>query len=166
MPLDDESRELVYQYLSYHLGRPLRSLDDLYAMSAAEFLALMDLLRDEALPYILQLVKEAPVEKGLFQKLMGDHDPDNQEASDRFFARYQAVMMDDLDQEINPLVVYLPPDSWHDLAFLQSRESFFLRQPMSVIEEFLTESFGEIPDFGPDGEIKAWNWFFNKVVLG
>lgn len=166
MSLDDESRRIVLDYLGYHLGYKLSSVDNLKQLSAADLLALLGRVKSEALPFVMQLIKEAPEDWGLFQKLMGDHDPDLWEKSQDFFNRYSAVMMEEIEEEYNPLLIYLPPESWHDLAFLQSRESFFLRQSLENIVDFLQFHFEELPDFGPDGSLKAWNWFFNKVVLG
>lgn len=166
MSLDEESRRVVLDFLGYHLGYKVEQVSDLEKLSAADLLALLGRVKSAALPYVLQLLKEAPSSAGLFQKLMGDHDPELWPLAQAFFERYQTVMMEEVLEDYNALLIYLPQESWNDLAFLQSREVFFLRQTMADIIDFLDCYFKDIPDFMPGEEKQAWNWFFNRVVLG
>jgi hypothetical protein len=64
----------------------------------------------------------------------------------------------------NPLLAYLPPECFDDLAFIQSRQSFFLRQTIDTINEFLKTACQCPVTFDPGKQEDAWKWFWNHVL--
>ena len=64
----------------------------------------------------------------------------------------------------NPLIHYIPEDSFQDLVFLQSRKSYFCSQEIELIMQFLRYHFeNEAPDFLPGEQALAWSWFWETV---
>ncbi len=161
--MDPQTQAILLEYLGAQLGRSLKKPADLNSVSSRELLEVLEDIPDEVLPLIVVLAKEGGSEGRIFEKLMGDHDPELQELSNRFFGRYESMILD--EEEENALLAYLPPETWVDLGYIQSRQQFFLRQTMADIHDFLKFHFTEIPDFQPGEEETAWNWFFQKILL-
>lgn len=161
--MDPQTRAILLEFLGAHLSLSLKKPADLNQVSSRELLEVLEDIPDEVLPLIVALAKEGGTEGRIFEKLMGDHDPELQELSNRFFGRYEAMILE--EEEENALIAYLPPETWVDLGYIQSRQQFFLRQTMADILEFLRFHFHETPDFQPGEEETAWNWFFQKILL-
>jgi len=162
---------MMLAYLSgLRRGARLRSLDDLAALSARELLLLARRVDEAALGLFIQLLKTCGHGDSLFEKLMGDHEEDNRALVDEFFNRYlEAVLATPAGAApFNPLEIYLPAHALADLAFVQSRQAFFLRQTCAVINEYLDTVFpqpGGRPHAFPAGEQeKAWAYFWDKVI--
>ncbi len=160
MRLPDELAPRALAYFSQILGRDLEDVTDLAGLSAHDLLRLADLLPDGVLPALVSLLKGAGA--GVFEKLLGDHEEENRALSDRFFSRYRELVLESLDdQNFNPLEAWLPPEACQDLAFLSSRQTFFLRQEMIHINEWISRNFGLGP-YPPAAQLEAWNdlWSF------
>jgi len=168
--LSDEHRDMMLAYLSgLRRGARLRTLDDLAALSARELLLLARKVDEAALGLFIQLLKTAGDGGALFAKLMGDHEEDNRPLVDDFFKRYyhSVLAVQEGAPPYNPLEVYLPAHSLDDLAFVQSRQAFFLRQTCGTINEYLDTVFPRQsgPHAFPAGEQdKAWAYFWDKVI--
>jgi hypothetical protein len=67
-------------------------------------------------------------------------------------------------EHFNPLEVYLPAHTFDDLAFVQSRQAFFLRQTIDTINEYLDGVFKRRHTFGPGEQQLAWEYFWEKVM--
>lgn len=150
-------------------GARLRTLDDLAALSARELLLLARRVDEAALGLFIQLLKTAGDGGALFAKLMGDHEEDNRPLVDAFFERYYAAVLaaQDSAPPYNPLEIYLPPHALDDLAFVQSRQAFFLRQTAAVINKYLDAAFPrpEGPHtFAADEQAEAWAYFWERVI--
>ena len=103
------------------------------------------------------------------ERLMGDHEEDNRPLVDAFFERYRrSVLAVEGPGDFNPLETYLPAHTLDDLAFVQSRQAFFLRQTCAVINEYLDGLFpapnGKKHAFPAGEQEKAWAWFWDKVI--
>ncbi|HNY32049.1 MAG TPA: hypothetical protein PKO15_14285 [Fibrobacteria bacterium] len=158
--MPDELAPQALTYFSQILGRELEDVSDLAALSSRDLLRLADLLPEPILPALVSLLKGAGA--GVFDKLLGDHEEENRELSDRFFTRYRELVLETpLDGDFNPLEAWLPPEACQDLAFLSSRQTFFLRQEMDHINEWMARNFGLGP-FPPATQLEAWNelWSF------
>jgi hypothetical protein len=88
---------------------------------------------------------------------------------DDFFARYfkSVLAVAEGAPPFNPLEVYLPAHSLQDLAFVQSRQAFFLRQTCAVINAYLDGLFpqpGAAHAFPAGEQEKAWAYFWEKVM--
>lgn len=168
--LSEEHRDMMLAYLSgLRRGARLRTLDDLAALSARELLLLARRVDEAALGLFIQLLKTAGDGGALFAKLMGDHEEDNRPLVDDFFNRYyrSVLAVQESAPPYNPLEVYLPAHSLDDLAFVQSRQAFFLRQTCEAINEYLDAVFPRKggPHAFPAGEQdKAWVYFWDKVI--
>jgi len=168
--LSDEHQSMMLAYLSgLRRGARLRSLDDLAALSARDLLLLARKVDDAALGIFIQLLKSTGEGRTVFSRLMGDHEEDNRPLVDDFFSRYYKCVLAVSDDAppYNPLEIYLPAHALVDLAFVQSRQAFFLRQPCDVINAYLDGLFplSEGPHaFPPGGQDKAWAYFWDKVM--
>ncbi|NLB63920.1 MAG: hypothetical protein GX801_07425 [Fibrobacter sp.] len=152
-------------YCNHLLGESLlRTKEDFIALSSAKLLQLAHALPDELLPFLMGVFKESKGGDKLFVKLMGSHDAENRFLVDSFFERYMNLVLEDELLEYNPLVIYLDSQLFTDLALVQTRESFFKRQTISCINEFLQLHFNLEEDFLPGEEQKAWNFFFSQLL--
>lgn len=160
MRLPDELAPRALAYFSQILGRNLEQVADLAALPSQDLLHLADLLPDSVLPALVGLLKGAG--PGVFEKLLGDHEEENRPLSDRFFSRYRDLVLESSsDVQTNPLEAWLPPEACQDLAFLSSRQTFFLRQEIHHINEWMARHFGLGP-YLPTSHLEAWNdlWSF------
>jgi hypothetical protein len=163
---------MMLAYLSgLRRGARLRTLEDLAALAPRELLLLARKIDEAALGLFIQLLKCSGRGETLFDKLMGDHEEDNRPLVDEFFERYHksVLAVPEGGQSFNPLEVYLPAHALVDLAFVQSRQAFFLRQTCAVINEYLDGLFTcpgpEARHAFPAGEQeKAWAYFWEKVM--
>ena len=165
--LSEEHQHMMLAYLSgLGKGPRFRSLEDLSALSSRELLLLARRVDDAALGLFVQLLKCAGKNETLFAKLMGDHEEDNRPLVDAFFSRYLNAVLSSSEEphSFNPLEVYLPPHTFDDLAFVQSRQPFFLRQRIDIINEYLDEVFKEGHGFTVGEQEKAWVYFWDRVV--
>jgi hypothetical protein len=168
--LSEEHQNMMLAYLSgLRRGARLRTLDDLAALSARDLLLLARKVDEAALGLFIQLLKSAGDGGALFTKLMGEHEEDNRPLVDEFFERYyQSVLAVETGAPpFNPLEVYLPAHALDDLAFVQSRQAFFLRQTCAVINDYLDGLFPQTdgPHAFPAGhQDKAWTYFWGKVM--
>src|SRR6185295_16764832 len=158
---------MMLAYLS-GLGKGPRfhSLEDLAALSSRELLLLARKVDDAALGLFVQLLKSAGKNAALFDKLMGEHEEENRPLVDAFFERYLKAVLSGADEpaNFNPLEVYLPPHVFDDLAFVQSRQPFFLRQRIDTINEYLDGVFENGHGFHVGEQEKAWAYFWDRVI--
>lgn len=172
--LSEEHQGMMLAYLSgLRRGARLRTLDDLAALPSRELLSLARRVDEAALGLFVQLLKDSGRHAAIFQKLMGDHEEENRPLVDAFFDRYFKAVLSCADpseasRSYNPLETYLPAHSLDDLAFVQSRQPFFLRQPIEVINRYL-DGLPGCREQGPHafkaGEQElAWACFWDKVV--
>jgi len=165
--LTDEHQNMMLAYLSgLWKGPRFRSLEDLTALSSRELLMLARRVDDAALGLFVQLLKCAGKNASLFDRLMGDHEEENRPLVDAFFSRYLNAVLSNADEPLNfnPLEVYLPQHVFDDLVFVQSRQAFFVRQRIEVINEYLDEVFEGGHGFVADEQEKAWAYFWDRVV--
>ena len=157
----------LLSYLSALSGqKSIRSLDDLEQLSAGEFLAIMEKADDKMLGVVVQYLKSSPKGRDFFDKLMGSHEEENRQLVDSFFQRYMDLVIPD-EKEIsyyNPLLVYLPPQVFDDLAFVQSRQNFFMRQTIDTINEYFYQIFNEETQFKVDEQERAWAYFWEQIT--
>lgn len=144
---------------------PMHSVLDLLALPAAELLDLGTELPDEVFLLYVQVLKSNRQE-GLFTKLMGEHEEENRARVDAFFNRYMGLVLEPAEQsaDFNPLLFYIPPESFQDLSFVQSREAFFKRQTIVHINEFLDAHFTAPRQFHAEEQDAAWNFFFGELL--
>jgi hypothetical protein len=168
--LSEEHQGMMLAYLSgLRKGARLRSLEDLAALSSRELLQLARKVDEAALGLFVQLLKDSGQSAPLFQKLMGDHEEENRPLVDEFFGRYFKSVLSCSGEPgtFNPLETYLPGHVLDDLAFVQSRQPFFLRQRIDIINEYLNGLpglEGGNAQFKPGEQEQAWAWFWEKVV--
>jgi hypothetical protein len=170
--LSEEHQSMMLAYLSgLRKGARFRTLEDLAALSSRDLLLLARKVDEAALGLFVQLLKDSgPDKQGapLFQKLMGDHEEENRPLVDEFFDRYfKSVIAGGESPNFNPLETYLPCHVLEDLAFVQSRQPFFLRQTIEVINEYLDGIRGlegEKHAFQAGEQERAWAYFWEKVV--
>ena len=143
---------------------PIRDLQDLARLSSRQLLQLVDMTPQELLPLVVRFLKDSHGGVRLFEKLMGEHEEENRELVDRFFSRYFTLVMEPENQEENPLLFYLDPEMFHDLAFIQTREDFFKRQTILHINEFLATHFNLEKPFAPGEQDQAWSFFFTELL--
>jgi hypothetical protein len=67
-------------------------------------------------------------------------------------------------EHFNPLEVYMPSHTFDDLAFVQSRQAFFLRQTIETINEYLDNAFKSKHTFASGDQQLAWEYFWEKVM--
>ena len=148
-----------------HGGQPpIHEPRDLALLNTRSLLELADKLPNPLLPIFVRFLKESRGGSGLFEKLMGEHEEENRELVDRFFGRYMGMVMEPNAGDDNPLLLYLDPEMFHDLAFIQTRETFFKRQTIAHINEFLALHFEFDQAFGPGEQDRAWNFFFGELL--
>jgi hypothetical protein len=163
----DDDLRIILNYLSIVTGRTFLSIDDLMALSTEEFLDLTGTISDEALPIVVSLFKSTMRGSELFHKLTQDLDESTGKRAAAFLKRYMDLVLtrdNTGGTSGNPLLVYLPPGYFDDLAFIQSRQSFFLRQTIGTINEFLRTACGCPVTFGPIQQEEAWKWFWNYLL--
>ncbi len=158
-----ELEKLLLKHFGLLSERRFQSVEDLKKMSSRELLQLAASIEDVLLPSFIQMLKKGE-NTGLFEKLMGEHELENKGLVDSFFERYMRMVMEPKSEEFNPLLAYMAPDYFGDLAFVSSRESFFKAQSMQHITEFLKEHFENIPAFHPLETDKAWDWFWFRLM--
>lgn len=161
----DQYAEQFLSFLNQISPRPLRYLEELSCLESHEILQTAAKCPDSALPLFVHALKKSPEGVETFQKLMGDHEDDNIELVNSFFDRYMNVILSEEDPKgFNPLIHYIPEESFNDLVFLQSRKDYFCAQEMDLIMQFLRYHFeNEAPEFIPGEQISAWNWFWNTM---
>ncbi len=163
---EDQQRMMLAYLASLKPGLKLKSLEDLAALSSHELLTLARRIDDPALGLFIQLLKSTRKGTSLFEKLMGDHEEDNRPLVDEFFSRYLKSVLSASEsvRHFNPLEAYLPAETFDDLAFVQSRQPFFLRQRIEVVNEYLEEIFGSPHHFLPGEQEQAWSYFWEKLI--
>lgn len=165
--LSEEHQQLMLAYLSsLRRGPRLQTPGDLAALSAHELLTLARKVDDSALGLFIHLLKQSGDGTSVFERLMGDHEEHNRPLVDAFFARYCNCVLGDASAEpsFNPLEVYLPAHSLDDLAFVQSRQPFFLRQTAATINAYLDALFGGAHAFPAGAQAEAWSYFWDRVI--
>jgi hypothetical protein len=165
--LSEEHQRMMLAYLSgLTKSVRFRSLEDVAALSSHDLLQLARKVDDAALGLFVQLLKCTQQGKTLFERLMGDHEEENRPLVDEFFNRYLKAVLSSADEskDYNPLEIYLPPHVFDDLVFVQSRQTFFLRQRIEIINVYLDEVFKQKHDFLPGEQEKAWGYFWDKVM--
>lgn len=164
LPEDYEKMMLIY-LSSLVEGRGFRTVEDLNRLGAEEILRLAQKVDDSAIGFFIQLLKSSHDGNRLFEKLMGDHEEENRELVESFFGRYlNSVLTPEEALPGNPLEIYLPDHALDDLAFVQSRQAFFLRQTMDTINEYLQTVLGLETEFDPGCQEEAWKWFFDRLM--
>jgi hypothetical protein len=165
--LSEDYEKMMLIYLSGLTDGPgFRKSEDLNRLSSQELLKLSEKVDDSALGLFVQLLKSSESGERLFEKLMGDHEEENRALVDAFFARYLKVVLSNVQEgeNFNPLEVYLPTHTFDDLAFVQSRQGFFLRQTIDTINEYLDGAFRSKHAFEPGEQQQAWEYFWGKVM--
>lgn len=166
--LSEEHQNMMLAYLSgLRRGPRLRTLEDLASLNTRDLLLLARKVDEAALGLFLQLLKCSGQGEAVFGKLMGEHEEDNRPLVDEFFTRYHRSVLavpEESAQPLNPLEVYLPAHTLDDLAFVQSRQAFFLRQTCGVINGYLDGLFGGRHAFPAGEQEKAWAYFWDKVM--
>ena len=165
--LSEDYEKMMLIYLSGLVDGPgFRKSEDLNRLSSRELLQLSQKVDDSALGLFVQLLKGGQSGERLFEKLMGDHEEENRHLVDAFFSRYLKVVLSSVTEgeHFNPLDVYLPAHTFDDLAFVQSRQAFFLRQTIETINEFLDNTFKRKHSFQPGDQQLAWEYFWEKVM--
>ena len=163
--IPDSLKKQFYGYLSrVSNNNPITNLRDLEIMSSQKLLALADKIEIPLLPLFINLLKSS--EENLFEKLMGDHEEENKTEVDSFFKKYQQVILanEELTQNFNPLIGYLPKEVFTDLSFVQSRQMFFERQTVQTINEYFEDVFDEPELFEAGEQKKAWNYYWTKLI--
>ncbi|MGL1936931.1 MAG: hypothetical protein OCD01_18025 [Fibrobacterales bacterium] len=165
--LDQESKDLLLNYLSMVRSEyEFKTAEDINKLSASDLLRILNEVNDDALPFFVNLIKEADSKGSLFQKLMGEHQEDNVALSETFFKRYMGMVMQDESAltDFNALIYYLPEETFGDLAFIQSRHSFFMHQTIGDINNFLTAHFNLDELFEVGEEDRAWDYFWSQLL--
>lgn len=165
--LSEDYEKMMLIYLSGLVDGPgFRKSEDLNRLTSRELLLLSEKVDDSALGLFVQLLKGGQAGERLFEKLMGDHEEENRQLVDAFFSRYLKVVLSSVQEgeHFNPLEVYLPGHTFDDLAFVQSRQAFFLRQTIETINEFLDGVFKRRHSFGVGEQQLAWEYFWEKVM--
>ena len=165
--LSEDYEKMMLIYLSGLVDGPgFRKSEELNRLTSRELLLLSEKVDDSALGLFVQLLKGGQAGERLFEKLMGDHEEENRQLVDAFFSRYLKVVLSSVQEgeHFNPLEVYLPGHTFDDLAFVQSRQAFFLRQTIETINEFLDGVFKRRHTFGAGEQQLAWEYFWEKVM--
>jgi len=166
--MNEEHENMMLAYLSgLRKGqKPLRRAEDLCVMNTRELLLLAERVDDAALGLFVQMLKSTGKGGEFFERLMGDHEEENRPLVDAFFSRYLHTVLSVIEDgaDYNPLAVYLPDSTFADLAFLQTRQPFFLRQSIDTINEYLDGLFGGPHQYQPGEQDVAWEYFWNKVL--
>ena len=165
--LSEEYEKMMLIYLSGLVDGPgFRRSEDLNRLTSHELLLLGQKVDDSALGLFVQLLKGSESGVRLFEKLMGDHEEENRKLVDDFFSRYLKVVLSSVQEgdRFNPLEVYMPAQTFDDLAFVQSRQTFFLRQTIETINEYLDAVFRRKHNFSVGEQQLAWEYFWGKVM--
>jgi hypothetical protein len=165
--LSEDYEKMMLIYLSGLVDGPgFRKSEDLNRLTSRDLLLLSEKVDDSALGLFVQLLKGGQAGERLFEKLMGDHEEENRQLVDAFFSRYLKVVLSSVQEggHFNPLEVYLPSHTFDDLAFVQSRQAFFLRQTIDTINEFLDGVFKRRHSFSAGEQQLAWEYFWEKVM--
>lgn len=165
--LSEDYEKMMLIYLSGLTDGPgFRKSEDLNRLTSNELLRLSQKVDDSALGLFVQLLKSSQSGERLFEKLMGDHEEENRQLVDAFFSRYLKVVLSSVQEgeHFNPLEAYMPVHTFDDLAFVQSRQAFFLRQTIETINEYLDNSFHRKHDFSVGEQQLAWAYFWGKVM--
>jgi hypothetical protein len=162
----DDDLKIILTYLSKVTGKTLRTIDDFLAEGTDNFLNLTEKLPDDVLPIFISMFKSSLRGQEFFHKLTGDLDESTGKRAKAFLKRYMDLILEqeDANMYFNPLLVYLAPECFDDLAFIQSRQSFFLRQTADTINEFLQSACRCPVAFGPGQQEEAWKWFWNYLL--
>ena len=152
--------------LSDHImdSHDIRSSQDIIDLSSKDILTLFSNLPDVLLPIFVSYVKSLGEGSEVFYKLMGDHEEDNRDLVDQFFNRYMNSVINNDEEDINPLLTYLSKESLADLGFVQSRQNFFMGQSIDHINEFIEKMFGYNPNLGLGEQEKGWEILWNEVM--
>ena len=162
MRMPDELAARTLAYFGRVLGRRLRVPADLVDLPPSDLLLLADRIPDGFLPALVGLLKG--LGPGSFERLLGEHEEENRELSERFFNRYRAVVLEPAHvEESNPLEIWLPVEACHDLAFLASRQPFFMRQEIRHINEWLLRNF-QLGPFPAAAQLDAWNALWTRLT--
>jgi hypothetical protein len=165
--IPEEYARVMLRYLStLWKGPEFQTAGDLYRLSSSDLLRLAQKVDDSALGFLVQLLKGTPEGENLFHKLMGDHEEENRALVDEFFNRYMTVVLSSAEPgpAFNPLEYYLPPATFDDLAFVQSRQHFFLRQNIDTINDYLQTCIPDAKVFVAGEQEAAWNYFWQKLL--
>ena len=165
--LSEDYEKMMLIYLSGLMDGPgFRKSEDLNRLSSHELLQLSQKVDDSALGLFVQLLKSSQSGERLFEKLMGDHEEENRALVDAFFQRYFKVVLSSVaeGENFNPLDVYLPSHTFDDLAFVQSRQAFFMRQTIETINEYLDNTFRRKHNYTAGEQQLAWEYFWEKVM--
>jgi len=157
---------LFFQLFSTFAGKKIVSMEDLQKIPASQFLDITEKLPDQLLALLFQVIKGRDTSRTFFDKLMGDHETENRFKVDQFFSRYMKLLVPDETVVFNgnPLFFYLPAETFTDLAFVQSRQNFFLRQTIDTINEYLQKHCNCTHQFSPGEQEEAWQWFWQYLL--
>ena len=165
--LSEDYERMMLIYLSGLTdGTGFHKPEDLNRLTSHELLELSEKIDDSALGLFVQLLKSSQAGERLFEKLMGDHEEENRQLVDAFFSRYLKIVLSSaLDEEqSNPLEIFMPSHTFDDLAFIQSRQAFFLRQTIETINAYLDVTFSRKHSFSVGEQQLAWEYFWGKVM--
>ena len=162
MQLPDEVVRQLLLHFSRLTGRKLSCPRDLTELPSRTLLELARKLPDNFLPALVSLLKGAG--EGVFLKLLGEHEEENRELSQEFFRRYCAIVLEPEEtSRYNALFLYLPRETLDDLVLVESRRSFFLRQEIEAINEWMWELFGLGP-FAAAAQEEAWDILWDHLL--
>ncbi len=165
--LSEEYERMMLLYLSSLVdGDGFQTIADLERLSSRELLELAQKVDNSALGLFVQLLKHSGSGTRLFERLMGEHEEDNRDLVDTFFRRYLSLVLSNEEEtrHYNPLEVYLPRQTFDDLAFIQSRQAVFLRQTIETINDYLKTVLRCRKRFEPGDQQKAWEWFWETIM--
>jgi hypothetical protein len=165
--LSEDYEKMMLVYLSGLMEGPgFHKPEDLNRLSSRDLLLLAVQVDDSALGLFVQLLKSSQAGERLFEKLMGDHEEENRQLVDAFFSRYFNVVLSGVQEgeHFNPLEAYIPAHTFDDLAFIQSRQAFFLRQTIETINEYLNSVFPHRHNFSVGEQQLAWEYFWGKIM--
>ncbi|MEN9352790.1 MAG: hypothetical protein RL318_115 [Fibrobacterota bacterium] len=162
MQLPEEVVRQLLLHFSRLTGRKLASAQDLAALPSRVLLELAHSLPDNFLPALVGMLKG--VAPGIFQKLLGEHEEENRDLSQEFFHRYSQIVLEPEEtSHYNALFLYLPKETLDDLVLVESRQSFFLRQEIETINEWMWELFGLGP-FAAGAQEEAWEVLWSHLL--
>ena len=165
--LSEDYQKMMLVYLSGLTDGPgFHRAEDLNRLSSRELLLLSQKVDDSALGLLVQLLRSSESGERLFEKLMDDHEEENRRLVDDFFTRYLKVVLSGVQEgeHFNALEVYIPSHTFDDLAFIQSRQAFFMRQTIETINEYLDNAFRRKHSFAVGDQQLAWEYFWGKVM--
>ena len=168
MLLNDEQKKVILFFLSsFTEDKDFESVDDLFHLNSLDLLKLLDQLQDDFLYLVINILKENNYDQSLFDKLKGGDCEESKHLSESFFQRYYNLLLENKSEHFNPLLEYLPKETFRDLVFIQSRQPFFQSQEIRVINEFLEHHFkndDKLPTFQVEEQDMAWGYFWNKIL--